>query len=236
MKRILTVFLIIVATGISHAQDIAGDWQGTLNTGMGELRLVLHITKGANGALNATLDSIDQGANGIPVKSALLKDSRLSLDVAAVHGTYEGKVAPDAKSISGTWSQGQALPLEFKRTATPVKTEDKPAKPSDIDGTWMGTLDTGSVKLRVVFHITNTEDGLIAVIDSPDQDMKGLPATSVTRTGSSLKIEARNLNGVYDGKIAADLSSIDGTWKQNGETMSLVLKRSKENANLELQP
>src|SRR6476619_108671 len=102
------VFLILtfLATFI-HAQDIAGDWQGTLNTGMGELGLVIHITKAANGSLTATLDSVDQGANGIPVKSVTLKDSKLSLDVEAVHGTYEGTVAADGKSISGTWSQGK---------------------------------------------------------------------------------------------------------------------------------
>src|SRR5580765_7962123 len=101
MKRFVAVALVFVAACLAHAQDIAGDWQGTLNTGMGELRLVLHITKGADGALKATLDSIDQpGANGIPVNSITLKDSKLNLDVTAVHGTYEGKVAADGKTIS----------------------------------------------------------------------------------------------------------------------------------------
>ena len=234
MKRVFVLLLLTMAATFARAQDIAGDWQGTLDTGMGQLRLVLHITKATNGALKATLDSIDQpGSNGIPVNSATLKDSKLSLDVAAVHGTYEGKVAPDAKSISGTWSQGKDLPLEFKRATAPVKTEHKPAKPSDIDGTWMGTLDTGTMKLRVVFHIVNTEDGLTAAMDSPDQGAKGLPTTSVTRTGTSLKIEAKNLNGVFDGKISADFSSIEGNWTQNGSTMPLVLKRTKEEAILE---
>src|SRR5580693_6639639 len=186
MKRVFVLLLLTMAAAFARAQDIAGDWQGTLDTGMGQLRLVLHITKAADGALKATLDSIDQaGSNGIPVNSATLKDSKLSLDVAVVHGTYEGKVAPDAKSISGTWSQGKDLPLEFKRATAPVKTEHKPAKLSDIDGTWMGTLDTGAMKLRVVFHIVNTEDGLTATMDSPDQGAKGLPTTSVTRTGTS---------------------------------------------------
>src|SRR5215471_1627494 len=232
MKRILILFTLTMAATLAHAQDIAGDWQGTLDAGMGQLRLVLHITKAPDNSLKATLDSIDQGANGIPVKSVTLKDSKLSLEVTAVHGTYEGKVAPDAKTVSGTWSQGQALPLEFKRATAPIKTESKPAKPSDIDGTWMGSLDTGAVKLRVVFHITNTEDGLKATMDSPDQGMKGLPTTTVTRTAASLKIEAKNINGTYEGKISADLSSIDGTWSQNGASFPLVLKRTKDEAIL----
>ncbi len=233
MKRVFIFFIMALAATFTHAQDIVGDWQGTLNTGMGELRLVLHVTKGADGALHATLDSVDQSANGIPVKSVTLKYSKLSLDVTAVNGTYEGTVAPDAKTISGTWNQGKPLPLEFKRATAPIKTEHKPAKPSDIDGTWLGTLDTGGMKLRVVFHIVNTEDGLTATMDSPDQGAKGIPTSSVSRTGSSLRIEAKGINGSFEGKIAPDFSTIDGTWTQNGGSMPLVLKRTKDQAAIE---
>jgi len=237
MKRFIAAAIVFLAACLAQGQDIAGDWQGTLDTGMGQLRLVLHITKGADGALKATLDSIDQpGANGIPVNSVTLKDSKLSLDVAAVHGTYEGKVAADGKTISGTWTQSQALALEFKRATAPIKTEHKAAKPSDIDGTWSGTLDTGMSKLRLVFHISNTEDGLIATMDSPDQNMKGLPMTGVTRDGASLKIEAKQISGVYSGKISADLNSIDGTWSQGGADLPLVLKRTKDQAEVEHKP
>ena len=236
MKRV-TVLLIFLAAAaaIATAQDIVGDWQGTLSAGGNELRLVLHITKSADGAMKATLDSVDQGANGIPVNAVTLKNSMLNLDVAAVHGTYEGKVAPDAKTITGTWTQGSQLPLEFKREVAPVKTEHKPAKPSDIDGTWMGSLDTGAVKLRVVFRILNTEDGLTAMMDSPDQGMKDLSASSVTRNGASLKIEAKGIGGVFEGTIAADQSSIDGNWSQGGSSLPLLLKRVKDQAELELK-
>ena len=237
MKRWMAVAIVLLAGTLAHGQDIAGDWQGALDTGMGQLRLVLHITKGADGALKATLDSIDQpGANGIPVNSVTLKDSKLNLDVTAVHGTYEGKVAADGKTISGTWSQGQSLPLEFKRATAPIKTEHKAAKPTDIDGTWEGTLDTGMAKLRIVFHIGNTEDGLMATMDSPDQNVKGMPMTGVARDATSLKIEAKQIGGVYSGKIAADLQSITGTWSQGGADLPLVLKRTKDQAEDEHKP
>ena len=89
MKRLMVfTALIFLAAGVSRAQDIAGDWQGTLNAGGQELRLVLHITKAPDNSLKATLDSIDQpGANGIPVSSISLKDSKLDLVVEMVHGT-----------------------------------------------------------------------------------------------------------------------------------------------------
>jgi fermentation-respiration switch protein FrsA (DUF1100 family) len=234
MKGVLMAAAQVVAAAcFASAQDIAGDWQGTLSANGAELRLVLHITKSDNGALKATLDSVDQNANGIPVSSISLKDSKLSLSVDAVHGSYEGKVAADGNTISGTWSQGQPLALDFKRATAPVKTEHEPAKPSDIDGTWMGSLDTGTIKLRIVFHIVNTEDGLTATLDSPDQGAKGLPVTSVTRDGAALKMEAKQLGGVFEGKIAADRSLIEGTWTQGGANLPLVLKPVKDQSELE---
>ena len=234
MNKLITLAaLSLFSASFAAAQDITGDWQGTLSAGGVELRLVLHVGKNADGSLKATLDSIDQpGANNIPVSSITLKDSKLNLGVDAVHGTYEGTVSSDGKAIKGTWKQGQPLPLEFQRAAAPIKTEHKPAKPSDIDGAWLGTLDTGGGKLRVVFHIVNTEDGLTATLDSPDQGANGLPTTSVTRDGVSLKIEVKQIGGGFSGKIAADLSSIDGTWTQMGNSMPLVLKRVKDQAEV----
>jgi hypothetical protein len=229
MKRISIFIALLILSTFAAAQDITGNWQGTLSAGGAELRLVLHISKAADGSLKATLDSIDQpGANDIPVSSIALKDSKLSLGVEKVGGTYEGKVAPDGKTISGTWTQAQTIPLEFKRATAPIKTEHKPAKPSDIDGAWLGTLDLGSQSLRVVFHIVNTEDGLMATMDSPDQNAHGIPTNSVTRDGSSLKIEIKSIGGAYEGKIAADLSSIDGTLTQLGNSHPLALKRVKD--------
>ena len=232
---LLAVSLVLLAVGSASSQEITGDWEGTLHAGA-DLRLVLHITKNDAGAFQATLDSVDQGVNGIAVSSVVLKDGQLSLGVDAVHGTYEGKVSADGSTISGTWSQGQPLPLDFKRATTPAKTEHKAVKPSDIDGAWMGTLEVGGgIKLRVVFNIANTEDGLIATLDSPDQGMTGLPTTKVTRDGASLKIEAEKVHGVFEGKISADLTSIDGTWKQGGE-LPLILHRETDKDKSELKP
>jgi len=236
MKRsLLLAVLILLAASLASAQDISGDWQGTLSAAGAELRLVLHITKLTDGTLTATLDSVDQNANGIPVSSVVLKDSKLSLGINAVHGSYEGTVAPDGKSISGTWTQNASLPLKFIRATAPVQTEHKPAKPSDIDGAWMGSLELGDVTLRVVFHIVNTEDGLIATMDSPDQNAKGLPTTSVTRDGAYLTIQAKSIGGLYQGKIASDLSSIDGTFTQMGAAHPLVLRRVKNESELEIR-
>jgi pimeloyl-ACP methyl ester carboxylesterase len=231
----MVLTFITVTTGLSFAQDIVGDWNGKLTIGQAELRLVLHITKAADGSLKATLDSIDQGTSGIPVSAVTLKDSKLDLTVDAVHGTYSGKVNADASEIDGTWTQGGSLELNFHRGVIAMKPVAKPAKPSDIDGDWLGTLDTGMGKLRLVLHIVNTEEGLTATMDSLDQGANGLSVNSITRTGPELKFDMKSIGGNYDGTIAADLGTISGTWTQMGKSFPLALKPLKNKSELELK-
>jgi len=233
MKKLAILIPLLLTT--LHAQNIVGDWQGTVKVNSAELRLVLRITKDDAGHLRASLDSIDQDADDIPVTSITLTGTDLNFSVLDVHGTYQGKFSADGEAIEGTWTQMQSLPLTFRRQTTPIKTEHKLAKPSDIDGDWWGILNNGLVPLRMVFHITNTEDGLMATADSPDQNAKGLPVTAVTRTGASLKLEMKQLAGVYEGKLDPALKSIEGTWTQGGHALPLVLKRLKDPKDLELR-
>jgi pimeloyl-ACP methyl ester carboxylesterase len=229
----LLAFAGLVLSPLCHAQtSFAGDWQGTLNAGGVELRLALHIAAAKDGSFTATLDSIDQGANGIPVTTVTLKDSKLSLTVDAVHGSYEGTVNKDATEIDGTWSQGMPLELNFKR-APELTAAPKPATPSEIDGTWQGTLDAGVLKLRIVFKIVNTQEGLTAQMQSPDQSPAWLAASSVSRSGSALTLDLKGIGAKFEGKISADLSSIDGTFTQMGNPMPLAVKRMKDQAALE---
>ena len=96
------------------ASSVAGDWLGTLEDGGQKLRLALHIKQAADGALSATMDSLDQGVNGIAIDKISFQNGKLSFSSNAVHGTYEGKLTAGS-TIEGTWSQGQPLPLNFKR-------------------------------------------------------------------------------------------------------------------------
>ena len=234
-KLVIILAFIMIATAVALTQDITGDWNGTLKPADAELRLVLHITKNADGSLKAALDSVDQGANGIPVNVVTLKDSKLSLTIDAVHGTYEGKVNANGSEIAGTWTQGGSLELNFHRGSIAVQPAPKPAKASDIDGDWLGTLDTGMGKLRLLLHIANTEDGLNATMDSLDQNANGIPVSSITRANALLKFEMKAIGGAYDGTIGQDLSTFTGTWTQMGKSLPLVFKRVKNASELELR-
>jgi len=217
MKTIFSLTVLAAATLLgARAQDISGDWQGTLKPAPGaELHLLLHISKANDGSLKGSLDSLDQSAMGIPISTIAFKNGALTFASDAIHGTYEGKMNADGSAVDGTWTQGTPMPLAWRRAV----------KPSDIDGAWEGVLDVGQ-KLRLVLHLTTTKDGLAATLDSPDQGAQGIGATAVKRDGSSLTVEMANIGAKYQGTIAKDYSSIEGTFSQGGGEFPLNLKRA----------
>ena len=126
-RKFLWIAALAASLATIHAQDIAGDWQGVLSGGP-PMRLAMHLTRDASGALQGTFDSIDQGAMGISLSGVTLKDSTLAFRMGT-GASYEGKLAGD--EIHGTWTQGPPpLPLDFKRgTASAPRRPQEPKKP-----------------------------------------------------------------------------------------------------------
>src|SRR5206468_10204466 len=62
-----------------HAQNLAGNWQGTLEAGNG-LRTVLKVASG-DGKLKATMYSVDQGGQPIPVTSIALDGTAVTFAI-----------------------------------------------------------------------------------------------------------------------------------------------------------
>jgi fermentation-respiration switch protein FrsA (DUF1100 family) len=205
-----------IASADQKVSGIAGDWQGTLEVGGQQLHLVLHIKQSADKTLQATMESVDQGANGIPISKISFQNGRLSFTSDVAHGTYEGNLDPAGTQIDGTWSQGQPLALTFKRAA----------QASNIDGSWLGTLNAGAVKLRLLFQITNTPEGLQATFNSLDEGGGAIPVSSVKRDGARLTIEIKSIGSSFSGTLDKELTTIDGTWNQRGNSLPLTLKKT----------
>jgi hypothetical protein len=238
MKYTFAILVMTLATAcVGQAQDITGDWQGTLTNDMGELRLVVHITKAADGTLKATMDSPDQAMAGAPLDTFTLEGAKVHFTLNVAKGIFDGTLKGSA-SISGNWTQGTSpkMPLVLNKTTTPFKLQHDPAPPSDIDGAWEGTYDAPQGErlhnaFHVIFHIKNTADGLTATVDLPEASIKGWPAAAVTRKGSSIKISMKQLNTIFSGKANKTLDAMSGDWTQgDGPSRAVVLKRTKEDA------
>jgi hypothetical protein len=111
------------------------------------------------------MDSPDQGANGLACADFKVQGEALSFSVPIVHGTWKGTVSADAKTLMGTWDQGNPTPLVFTRD-TFLAAE----KPSRVDGIWLGTLEAGGASLRIQAHIKSDQGGKeYCSLDSLDQ-------------------------------------------------------------------
>lgn len=136
MPRLLLALLSIGVCAVAQTPVFDGHWFGTLDAGSAKLRLALHIEKGADGALTGKMDSIDQGANGIPLSAVTVQEKAFSFTIPAIGGSYKGTMNATGDTIEGTWSQGPgSLPLAFKRTAEAVNTSkpQDPKKPYPYD-------------------------------------------------------------------------------------------------------
>jgi non-heme chloroperoxidase len=148
MSRQWIGIVVMLLGSMLHAQDIAGDWQGTLRVGAQDLRLIVNFDKAVDGKWSATLRSIDQGPDwgaGIPANSVTLQGSNLNFTIEALRGSYNGSVGADGGAIEGTWTQGHPLPLEFRRATR--ETAWKDPSPHTVQ---FVTVDTGPVRLEVL--------------------------------------------------------------------------------------
>jgi uncharacterized protein len=139
MTRLLALAIPFVLAIPLLAEDkptpkkgVEGFWLGTLKIGAIELRLGFEVKKKDDGSLTATMDSIDQGARGVPIESAAFADGTLTLKSPAMKATYTGKLQSDGDEIKGEFEQaGLKLPLDLKRQDKPfeVVRPQTPKKP-----------------------------------------------------------------------------------------------------------
>jgi pimeloyl-ACP methyl ester carboxylesterase len=230
---LLTLLLSLLVSSSRAQTPITGDWKGTLSAGGNELHLIFHISADKDGKFSATIDSVDQGANGIPVSSVSLNGSKLNMTIDAVHGTYEGTVSADGASIVGTWSQGTPLELNLTRGEAPKPAASIAANDVPIAGTWTGSINTGAFNLSIIIKIATGATGLTAQLQSPDQSQQWIAADSITRNGSSVTMEFKVLKGTYEGKLSADGVTMDGTFTQLGTPLPLSLKHVKDQSEVE---
>jgi pimeloyl-ACP methyl ester carboxylesterase len=131
--RLLGLLLLAFPAAVAQTQPgLEGHWQGTLDAGPMKLRLALHIQKDPGGGLTGTMDSLDQGAMGLPIDKITVEGSSVRLDLNRIGGSYEGKLDAAGGELTGEWKQGGAsLPLSFKRSekALELKRPQEPSKP-----------------------------------------------------------------------------------------------------------
>ncbi|HNX38621.1 MAG TPA: alpha/beta hydrolase [Candidatus Cloacimonadota bacterium] len=126
MKYIM-ILVAVFGVGMAEAQDVTGTWHGILDVKVMQLRLDFHINM-ADSGLTSTMDSPDQGVNGIEVTSTVWDGSQLTLSIASTGIKYTGTLKGD--SIEGTFQQGgQSFALTLTREQGEKKVLPRPQTP-----------------------------------------------------------------------------------------------------------
>jgi non-heme chloroperoxidase len=149
-KALWVCVLAIFIAGCLRAQDISGNWQGTITPPQGKpLRIVLRVMRDESGALKAKIYSIDQGPEGDWADSITVKDSAIKFVVGMIQLSYEGERSSDGDVITGTWTQGSgnSFPFTFRKS-NQATTWSMPADPSSHTVRFV-TVEPG-VKLEVL--------------------------------------------------------------------------------------
>ena len=128
------VFWSALFVSAAQAQDLTGNWQGTLQNGRNGTRTVMKVTK-EDGKYKATLYNVDQAGASMSVTTFIQDGKSVQFTVKGLEASYTGTLAPDGNSITGKVTQGgQTLELDLQHvTEENTWAIPKPPKPMPPD-------------------------------------------------------------------------------------------------------
>lgn len=129
LNVLIASLILILASCSTTGPDLTGNWAGDLVTPGGDMRIVLHIDKDTTGAYIATMDSPDQGAEGIPVNDVKITGDSVRISVNTIGGLYLAEYRKSGDFMDGRWEQGgHSFDLDLKRVKD-IGSRKRPQEP-----------------------------------------------------------------------------------------------------------
>jgi uncharacterized protein len=112
-----------------------------------------------------------------------------------------------------------ALSLPAQELPATPKAQPAPA----LEGTYSGILQAGDAQLHIILHLSHNASGEVhATLDSLENAVFAVEASSVSLDSGTLKFEIRSVGVSYEGRVSLDRQTIDGDWKQGSASLPLV--------------
>ncbi len=167
--------LALMAGGVVQAQNLQGTWQGELPGGAKPLRIVIKVSL-EDDKLKAMTFSIDQGGQPIPASAITRDGSTVKIGMAAINGSYEGKLSPDGNTITGTWTQGNPTPLNLVRATkdTEWTIPEPPPPPKIMAADAKPEFEVATIKPSTVtegFGFTVNRSGMLTTHNTTLKDL-----------------------------------------------------------------
>lgn len=106
------------------------------------------------------------------------------------------------------------------------------AAPDALGGQWEGRISLGAQSIRVHFRVA--PDGR-AVMDSPDQGGRGIPAEAAFENGVA-RFAVPSIGGRFEGALSEDGLTLTGALSQGAMSLPLVLTRTAAIASVDDRP
>ena len=94
----------------------------------------------------------------------------------------------------------------------------------ELIGSWSGVLAVAGQRITTVLNVTESEDGLAATMDSPDQGAFGIPVASVVVAGDTITFNITAVAARYEATIT-ETGTLSGTFYQSGLSIPLELEK-----------
>lgn len=106
-------------------------------------------------------------------------------------------------------------------------------------GLWTGSMDIQGIKLKLNFEIKkgNTDKYVeyVSYLSVPQQGAKDIPMGETHIKRNKISISSKILGLQFHGKLSKDGKSINGTFKQHGQTFNLILESLPNPAEIQRQ-
>jgi hypothetical protein len=228
---VLACLLCLPSARAQPAAGVSGHWQGSIAAPGQDLAIEVDLAQNPKGEWIGSIDIPPQGLKGFPLSDIAVKGTAVTFAMKVPGDPkFDGKLSSDGKAISGGFTQGEGdVTFSLKRTGDAVI--ELPAKSTaiakELEGLWEGALDANGNTLRLKLNLSNRPDGTATgTMISVDQGGGEIPITTITETGSNLKLEVKTIQGSYDGDLTDGV--LVGHWMQRGATFPLTFKRPQE--------
>lgn len=230
-RFLLACTLTLAAPGIALAQAATGPgghWEGSIQVPGQGLAIEVDLANKEAQVWVGTITIPAQNVKAFRLSDITVTGSAVAFAMKGVPGDprFAGTLSADGKSMSGDLSQGGAtipFTLAWKGEA---KIEEPPKSTEitkDLEGSWEGALDVNGTVLRLVLKLTNQPGGATGTLLSVDQGGIEIPVTSITQTGSQVKLTLTSINAGYTGDLKD--GQVAGTWTQGPGSLPLTFKR-----------
>ena len=124
---LLTLWAAATLAQALPSNNLLGTWSGKLKVGASSLRIVFQLTP-AEGDVQVTMDSPDQGARGIPAVKEFISNDSLAVKIERLGVNYSARLV-DGK-LCGTFKQVSfSAPFVLSKGEDKVKRPQTPQKP-----------------------------------------------------------------------------------------------------------